>query len=132
MTENHKEYDNSLPYWEKIRTFIKGKDEVQHYLQDVVAEKDYDARSRNINYKQRAKYINFPQRTLNALVGAVFSKEATMELPTKLEYMTLNANGAGKSLEQVAKVCVSNIVQVGRHGLLASYNTAKGQAKLTT
>lgn len=132
MTDNHKEYDSALPYWEKIRTFVKGKDEVQHYLQDVIAEKDYDARSRNINYKQRAKYINFPQRTLKGLVDPVFSREATMELPTKLEYMTLNANGAGKSLEQVAKVCVSNIVQVGRHGLLASYNTAKVQAKLTT
>lgn len=132
MTENHEEYDNALKYWKKIRTFVKGKDEVQLYLQDVVTEADHEAMSRNINYKQRAKYINFPQRTLNALVGAVFSKEATMELPIKLEYITLNANGAGKSLEQIAKVCVSNIVQVGRHGLLASYNVSKGQAKLTT
>lgn len=132
MTKNHAEYDESIDYWEQIRIFLKGKRSTQKYLQDVVHGNTTEDARRNKDYKARAKYINFPARTKNALTGAVFSKEANYELPTALEFMIYNANGAGKSLEHVAKDCVSNVIAVGRHGILAAYDTELGQSKLVT
>lgn len=132
MIENHPEYDYNLEYWQQIREFVKGRKDVQKYLQNVVFGIDPDSLRRNLEYKGRAKYINFTARTLNALVGAVFSKEAEYKLPTALEYMVYNADGAGKSLEQVSKVCVSNDLQVARIGLFSDYNSTIKLAKLTT
>lgn len=132
MVETHSDYDYNIEYWQQIRTFVRGKKEVQNYLQNVVSGTDAESIQRNKDYKARAKYVNFTSRTQSALVGAVFSKEAEVKLPTTLEYMLLNADGTGKSLEQISKVCVSNIIQVGRHGLLSSYDVVKKIAKLTT
>lgn len=132
MIDNHPDYNDNLEYWEQTRTFVKGKKAVQKYLQPVVMTVSPESLLRNKSYKERAKYTNFTARTRNALVGAVFSKEAESTLPTKLEYMLYNANGAGKSIEGVAKNCVTNVVEVGRHGLFASFDPISKQAKLTT
>ncbi len=132
MIENHPEYDYNLKYWKMIRTFIKGRTEVQEYLHNIVFGNTTEDERTNLDFKESAIYYNFPQNTLKGLTAPVFAKEAQVELPSKLEYMLLNANGAGKSLEQVAKVCMSNVTMVGRHGLFSDLNTLTKLAKLTT
>jgi hypothetical protein len=126
MKENHFEYDKYLEYWEQTRVFVEGLKDVQGYLQNVVPSSDPNAVLRNKFYKERAKYTNFSQRTRNALVGAVFRKDPAKELPTGLEFLETNANGAGLHLLQLAKHLVTNLIEVGRHGLFVDYgNSAK-------
>ena len=126
ITKNHDDYNGNIDYWTQTRVFTKGHKGVQQYLYPVTLEADPQSVERNIYYKARAKYTNFAKRTKNALVGAVFRKNEKIELPTKLEYLRLNANGAGKTLNNVAKNIVTNIVEVGRHGIFVDYgNNAK-------
>ena len=129
MKDNNFMYDKYLPYWEQIRTFVTGLNDVKDYIQDVTSDTSVAGTKRNKDYKDRAIYVNFPDRTRTALVGSVFRKPAQFKLPTKLEYLLYDTNEAGFSLEHLAKSSVSNIVEVGRHGLLVSYGV--NQAKIT-
>lgn len=129
LNRNHPEYNLYLPYWKQIRVFVKGMKDVQKYLQNVTTKSDPQANKRNYDYKYRAKYTNFPARTRNALLGAVFRKEPVSKLPTQLEYLTKNSNGAGKPLDQTTKHLLTNLIEVGRHGVFTDYGTS---AKIVT
>lgn len=122
ISKNNPEYDLYLPYWKQIRAFIKGMKGVQEYLQNVTNNSAPESIMRNILYKERAKYTNFPSRTRNALSGSVFRKDATFEIPTPLEYLIENANGCGLSLNHLAKSLVNNVLEVGRHCLFVDYD----------
>jgi len=123
---NHPDYNLYRPYWNQIRVFAKGMRNVQDYLQNVTSKTDPQSAIRNRDYKARAKYTNFTSRTRNALSGAVFRKEPVLELPSDLQFLEDDANGAGLKIEQLAKSLVSNLIEVGRHGLFVDYgDTAK-------
>lgn len=132
MIKNHAEYDYHIKYWKQIRTFVKGLDDVQNYLQEIVFGNTPEDARINKDFKESAIYYNFPSNTLKGLASPIFSKEAEVKLPATLKYLLLNANGAGKSLEQIAKVNVSNVLQIGRHGQLSDYSDITKLAKLTT
>ena len=79
------------------------------------------------NYIKRAVYTNFTGRTKNALVGAVFRKDPTVDLPDEISYLLEDATGDGLSLFQLAKDELSNVLEVGRAGFLVDYpQTAEG------
>lgn len=122
IKKNNPEYDLFLPYWKQIRTFARGIKDVQNYLQNVTSSSEPQALQRNLMYKERAKYTNFPSRTRNALSGSVFRKDATYEIPTSLEYLIENANGCGLSLNHLAKSLVNNVLEIGRHCLFVDYD----------
>lgn len=73
------------------------------------------------NYLKRASYLNVTGRTLDGLVGAVFRKPPSADLPSALEYALENADGAGASLEQVGKRIVSELMLAGNVGLMVDY-----------
>jgi len=118
---NHIEYNLYRSYWNQVRTFAKGMRNVQDYLQNVTNKTDPQSAIRNRDYKARAKYTNFTSRTRNALSGAVFRKEPNSEIPSALEFLEDNANGAGLTLNQLAKSLISNLIEIGRHGLFVDY-----------
>jgi hypothetical protein len=129
MKKNNLDYDLYLPYWKQIRVFKKGMNDVQDYIQGVTKDTSPVGITRNREYKARGIYTNFTSVTVEALQGAVFRKAMNVEIPSKLEYLIDNANGARKTLEHVAKNTISNLIEVGRHGLFADYGT---QAKIVT
>lgn len=117
----HEDYEELKPYWKQIRTFVKGRHEVRKYLQDVTCDASPEGVKRNKDYKARAKYVNYPKRTRDAFVGSVFRIPAAVTLPPELEYLKDDANGAGMTLEQVAKGTVTDLIEVGRCGLFVDY-----------
>lgn len=122
--DNHPDYDLYLPYWLQIRTFARGMKDVQNYLQNITNDTSPAGVLRNKNYKERAKYTNFSARTRNALVGSVFRVPAKVELPSGLEYLEKNANGNNMTLEQLSKGLITNLIEIGRHGLFVDYGTS--------
>jgi len=126
----HSEYSLLLEYWIQVRTFTRGLKSVQAYLQDVTSDTSPVGVKRNKEYKARATYVNFTARTRNSLIGSIFRKPAIAELPSYVDYMIDNADGTGMSLELVAKLGCTNLLEVGRVGLLV--NGSKAQAKITT
>jgi len=129
MEHNNTAYTSKLEYYKQVRVFTTGEKDTQDYLIPVTRQTDADGNKRNEEYKARAKYVNFPQRTRNSLVGAVFRKDATLVLPSNLEYLEKNADGAGKPLSQVAKNITTNLIEIGRHGIFTDYGDS---AKIVT
>jgi hypothetical protein len=128
----HPDYTKYLRYWKQVRIFIEGLDDTQEYLIGVTRGTDAESNARNCDYKKRAKYTNFPARTRNALVGAVFRKEAELIAPDGIMYMKTDVDGTGKPLEQLAKSTVTNVVEIGRHGLYTDYSDKLKRAKIVT
>lgn len=125
----HEDYTELAPYWSQIGVFVKGRKSVQDYLQNVTTDPSPTGVQRNKAYKARAKYVNFPQRTRNAFVGSVFRLPPQMTVPPQLDYLKENANGAGMTLEQVAKGVITDLIETGRYGMFVDYSTA---AKIVT
>lgn len=117
----HPEYLQFVPYWKQIRTFVRGMNDVKEYIQSVTSDTSTKGRKRNKDYKDRAIYVNFPMRTRNALHGAVFRKNPEIELPAQIDFLLSDVNGADLSIEHLAKSCVANVLEVGRHGLFVDY-----------
>jgi len=77
-------------------------------------------RTRNIGFINGARLLNATARTLSGLMGMMFRVDPVEpKLSASMEYLIDNVDGAGLSLDQQAQSTVWNVLQVGRHGLLA-------------
>ena len=74
--------------------------------------------TRNDQIFKRAVFVAIAGHTSKGLVGKAFSKEPKMEIPTSLEYVNENVDGAGISLIQQAQDAMRETIRKGRYGLL--------------
>lgn len=77
-------------------------------------------------YISRAYYMNMTGRTKNSMVGMIFRKPPTEKLPSQIKALLENIDGAGQSLEQLAKEAANNVLESGRHVFLVDYPQAEG------
>lgn len=129
-----------LPTWLRIRDCLGGSPKIkagretylvkQNASDTSAANKDrYEARLK------RAVFYGVTGRTLSGLVGQVFAKDPSTELPATLEPFINDADGSGIALDQQAKQAFGLVVAYGRAGLLVDYptqETEEGDAKVTT
>lgn len=121
-------YRDNLHYWKMIRCFVEGKDNIQDYLREInIMDKSQENIERNKQYKDGAIYLNVAARTRNALVGAIFRKDASVEVPPQIEYMLENADGNNSSIFQVSKEAIKNLIEIGRHGMLVDFPKNNGE-----
>ena len=95
----------------------KNRSKVKKYIEDVEPRAD----ARNTRYRSDARYTNFTGRTKNGLIGAVFRREPTVDLPKSVEYLKGDATGNKLSLTKLAQEAVGEVLQAGRYGLLVDY-----------
>lgn len=114
----NEEYKNNQDDWFDMRNVISGqkaiKKEETRYLPDFIpSDKErYEA------YVKRAVFVRYTGRTISALNGAIYRKDPSIRLPSSLEYMKDNADGAGQNLTQISKELTSECLSVARVGLL--------------
>jgi hypothetical protein len=72
-------------------------------------------------YKTRAVFVNVTKRTHDGMLGAVYRKQVTLDLPTSIAYLEEDADGAGMNLSQFSKRVLSDTAQSGRDGILVDY-----------
>lgn len=130
ITTCHKQYTDYIDRWAKNRAACSGQDAVKAMTTDFLpddgeGDKRPEAKSRYLRYLLRATWFPCSGYTVEGLIGMVFRKTPAVELPTELEYMMEDANGAGQSLEQLAKLATTEVIKVGRIGLLAEYPVAE-------
>lgn len=117
------------PKWRIIRDCLGGEEAIKGerssaYLPLLSVETDADTLNRYTGYLQRAVFYNVTARTLNGMVGQVYSKAPVLELPKALELMRTDIDGSGISLEQQSKKVLRNVLGLGRAGLLADFPKA--------
>lgn len=119
----HAEYKASLEDWTMIDDCCKGQTAVKRkkatYLRAMSGVTVSDPRY--LSYIARANFVNFTGRTREGLTGAVFREDPEVVLPTEVEYLEKNSDGAGESLISLAKDVTGEVISRGRHVLLVDY-----------
>lgn len=109
------EYDKYVCRWQLVRDVVDNN--VCKYIKDI----DPSDEARNKRYKDDAQLTNFTARTKAGLVGAVFRKEAVIELPAVIDYLKKDATGSNMTLAKLAQEVTGEVLITGRYGLLADY-----------
>ena len=79
---------------------------------------------RNAAYVRRAVLYAATSFTRDGLVGLAFRLDPRNELPTKLEYLLVDADGAGTSIYQQSQAVLASNLEIGRHGLYVDFSEA--------
>jgi len=141
VTTTHPQYDLSLYRWATVRDATAGEEaikrrdllpqsirsELQIYNRNILLARRYlpefdpPDNVRYAKYVERAYFLGVTGRTRDALVGMIFRKPPTYTLPPRVEALLENINGAGQSLDQFCKVVSSDVLALGRAGILTDY-----------
>lgn len=146
VSDRHPLYINAAPARELVRDCVKGSQAVKNarstsgghsnglynyagskYLPAPNAE-DYSQENiaRYEAYKTRAVFVNFTGHTKDGFMGMIGRKAPKIEIPTNLDYLEDNADGAGLPLRQLIQNNISELLEVGAHGLLADFPVSEG------
>ncbi|MBD4207872.1 DUF4055 domain-containing protein [Xanthomonas citri pv. citri] len=131
FTAVHVLVQNLMFKWALLDDVLAGEAAVkakgEHYLPiPRVDDDEEENRKRYHVYRQRAVFYNASRRTLDGLVGEVFSRDPIIELPPSMAMMAGNVDGAGVSIDQQSKLALSYVMGYGRAGLLADYPATDG------
>lgn len=115
--------------WKQIRDCLAGQDVVKGagiaYLPMPNAEdQSTENKERYKAYVKRAMFLNATANTCEGLVGQVFSTDPVVDLPEEMAVLENDADGNGVTLTQVARATVTEVLALGRRGLLTDYPDA--------
>lgn len=121
-------YTDRLPRWNKVHDVVDGEHAVKKRDNDtpgtylrIINPSDVSEYNKklNISYRTSAAFYKATGRTLNGLLGMMFlSAPVLPELPDIMSYVTTNFDGNGMGINQQVYGSSSQIIQVGRDGLL--------------
>lgn len=126
---------SQLAKWNIVRDCLSGQEAIKAkgdvYLPRPNADDtSNENKARYTSYLQRAVFYNVTKRTLDGLVGQVFSREPIVTVPPLVGAILDNIDGAGVSLDQQAKKTLSAVMSFGRCGLLVDYPETNGVVTL--
>lgn len=122
-----------LPMYTRINDCIAGSDVIKDKGVDYLPKPDptnttQKNKVRYDQYSQRALFYGITGRTVNGMVGLVYSKpQPTFEMPDSLSYLIDNIDGSGITLEQQQKKVIFTVTALGRSGLLTDYSQTSGE-----
>ena len=131
-----KEVSKKLPKWLLVDDCVEGEEAVKAkgvvYLPMPEANIDATKNLEQFNkYKLRAVFFPVTGRTLEGLIGQVFSKPVATDLPDSLRKLEEDVDGAGTTLEQQSKSTLDATLRKGRAGLLSDFPTIEAGKDVT-
>jgi hypothetical protein len=126
-----KEVIDATPDWTVVSDCIQGQRQVKsksvEYLPKPAGDLDPAyAQERYKAYITRALFYNATGRTTEGLVGQVFSKPPSYELPEQLMAYLDDIDGHGTGLIQQSKLILKDNVSIGHGGLLIDFPKSEG------
>lgn len=127
IVDQHPEYGANRQRWDKCRDFTSGKDALLRHdikCQGEVLKAYIPKISRSQKddqyhaYLDRALFYGATGRTLKGLVGLVFAKEPVISLPGGAKVIQDDADGYGTPLSEFSEKVVTEVLGVGRCGVL--------------
>lgn len=117
----HADYNKKAPIWRKCRDMIEGQEAIHEggtiYLDKLTGQSEEEY----IAYKNRATVYNASQRTVQAMTGVLFRKNATFMFPESLKSYLENIDMNGTPLTTFAEHIAKEVISVGRVGILAEH-----------
>lgn len=121
--------------WEVIRDCYAGQHRIKQRRDTYLprpnpADDSEENNARYQSYLTRAIFYNVVARTLNGLVGLLFTRDPIYYLPDELMPILQNADGSGADVIQLAKSTCRYVVGYGRAGLFIDYPSGDTPASL--
>ena len=117
----HKDYKKRIDTWKMVDNVVN-KEELEQYLRVLNSEDiSPENNERNEFYKEFAIFYNFTGFTLSGLIGEVYAKSPSVNLPATLDYLNESADGKGKSIQQMSQETTREVTKKARSGLYVSY-----------
>jgi hypothetical protein len=120
----HPQVKALLSSYEQISDCLAGEARVKHRREKYLPRPEGntpDNVTRYQSYLTRAVFYNVAQRTLGGMVGQVFLRDPTIEVPQLLDNVITDATGSGVPLAQLAQQACGFGVSHGRCGLYVDY-----------
>lgn len=123
VEKTHPDYDYMSPLWTIMRDTYAGQRAIHAagtaYLPRLSGQSNADYTA----YKSRAVWHNAVKRTIGAMVGMAFRKPPVVMNDDTLTELLENLDLNYTSAYTMAKMMMSEIITVGRVGVLIDYNT---------
>jgi len=122
------EYILNFPRWQRVHDVIEGEYQLKKrdnekpgtYLRVInpLDSSEYNTRL-NSSYRKSAVFYNATGRTLIGLSGMLYRMEPIIsDLPESMGYVKTDVDGNGMGIDQQSHSVSSEVIQIGRHGLL--------------
>ena len=121
IDSQHPAFTAAVSDWRMIGDICEGKD-FARYIEAINPEDTSNAnKQRNDSFRRRAVFYEIAGYTARGMVGLLFKKEPTLEVPDGLEYLKDNCDGAGVGTYQQAQETTMACVRYGRAGLWVDF-----------
>lgn len=121
-----------IPQYQLITDCLAGEQQVKAqrtlYLPSPGDPNQQDAAKRYTDYITRAVFYNVAGRTLDGLVGRVFTRDPLLDVPKLLQPVIDDANGESVSFEQQTQDATAKVLALGGVGLHIDYPNVDGAA----
>ncbi len=115
MNSFHHDYYEASKRWKLVRSIVDNN--AKCYLPII----DIDNPIRSEAYKEAGVLTNFTRLTKEGLTGLIFRKKPIIEIPSEIDYLLEDVNGAGFTIIQFSQKNVGEVLQTGRGGLFTDY-----------
>jgi exonuclease VII small subunit len=120
VTTTHPDYDYYQDAWKRLDDVLAGRDAVIRggvdYLPMLAGHVDNPRSYRA--YQQRAVFYGATGRTLEALLGAIFRKDPTFVVSSRLEQRMENFDARGNTVYTFSQKATKQVISKGRYGIL--------------
>ncbi|MBS9780961.1 MAG: DUF4055 domain-containing protein [Gammaproteobacteria bacterium] len=136
VNTKRKEYSQQLPKWKLLNDVCSAGDEaIKNGRTDYLPmpnpkDTSEENQARYDQYVARAVFYNATGRTLRGSVGLAFNKYPTLTLPTILDYLQTDCDGAGVSIYQQSQSALTQVLKLGRHCLFVDYPKTNGEVSI--
>lgn len=117
----HAEYAKYYDKWTRCRDVVAGSDAVKmkgtYYLPSLTEQ----PMTEYVEYVQRANFYNASGRTISGLIGMLFRKPPTAEVPSKVETYLSNIDAAGTPFDMFASIAAREVLSVYRVGVMVDH-----------
>lgn len=126
----NKEYDKYLPRWQQVDDVCDGENVDQYIIEINPHDSSAENQARNKQFKERAVFAEIAGYTARGMVGIIYRKWPKIDVPTLLEYVKNNIDGAGSSIYQQSQAVAKSCVRKGRAGLWVDFPNAEEGASV--
>lgn len=150
LDTTHVQYDQYKSKWRRCRDAVAGQDSLQQHdastslrsggaqSTQMLANAPYipfPSRSTTAeeyrNYIMRAQYFPAPGRTVDGFLGMVFRRDPVVNNEELVSELVENIDGAGTSLQTIARQLVRDALVVSRAGVLVDYPVVNAEGAMT-
>ncbi len=123
----HPDYTESLPVWNRIEDCLQGQDAIRKRRETYLPKLTGQEAAEYLRYLNRAVFFNATGRTHEAMLGFLFRKPPTLELPPALDALAGDADLTGAPIMAYARRVASAVCGVGRAVTVVDWSEAENR-----